>query len=167
MVEIYCPFDFSNFPFDKHDCNFTFGLKALDTEIARLTPPIINYEDQFSAAFPCPGYCSSLGQIHIKISSESLPFYMELSSMETISVKIDQSAFLYDQAGISIHFSRKSLGNLSGSFYGPTAIFAILSLISFHIHPDKVSIHKYCYAPLMDNYSFVYEIRVQIDWDFW
>ena len=83
--------------------------------------------------------------------------------METFTV--EKRGYSYDQTGISIHFSRKSLGKLPGTFYGPTAIFAILSLISFHIHPDKVSGIRN-YLPSMDNFSFICEIRVQIDWDF-
>ena len=127
MVEIYCPFDFSHFPFDKQNCNVTFGIEGKSITFIRLTPPMINYDGQFS----------SLGQKPLKISSESMLFYMEVSSMDTFTLELH--GYSYDQTGILIHFSRKSLGDLSGSFYGPTAIFAILSLISFHIHPDKVS----------------------------
>ena len=64
--------------------------------------------------------------------------YSECHCIETFTMD-GNGGYIYDQAGLSIQFSRKSLGDLPGSFYGPTAIFAILSLISFHIHPDKVS----------------------------
>ena len=57
--------------------------------------------------------------------------------------------------GIVINLKREKLGNLFGGFFAPTCIFALLSMISFLIHPEVVryeynyrfskNIHRYIY----------------------
>ena len=44
----------------------------------------------------------------------------------------------YSYAGLTIHLKRNKLGLLIGSFYVPTGIFAMLSMISFAINPEMV-----------------------------
>ena len=47
--------------------------------------------------------------------------------------------FNLSHAGMQIKFSRNNLGLLLGGFYAPMAMFSILSMISYFIHPDNVS----------------------------
>ena len=44
----------------------------------------------------------------------------------------------YPAIGIQIRLKRNKLGTLIGGFYIPTALFSILSMISFFINPDVV-----------------------------
>ena len=46
----------------------------------------------------------------------------------------------YPLTGMIIKMKRKSLGLLLGGYYYPTTAFALLSMISFLINPDIVSI---------------------------
>ena len=45
----------------------------------------------------------------------------------------------YSRTGIKIHFKRNSLSLLKGKFYGPTAIFSLLSMLSYTIAIEKVT----------------------------
>ena len=129
-ITIFCPFDFGNFPFDKHECNFTFGTIDNSIKTVKFTPVVIQHN----------GQKSSLGQPGLDIVSNLLPFNMKITSLETFLVESSDlySSQVTDHAGFNIQFSRKSLGGLVGGFYGPTAIFAILSMISFLINPEVV-----------------------------
>ena len=53
--------------------------------------------------------------------------------------KIDSYGNAHSYTGMLIKMKRKSLGFLLGSYYYPTGIFALLSMISFLISPDIVS----------------------------
>ena len=44
----------------------------------------------------------------------------------------------YSYAGITLYFKRNDLGLLVGSFYGPLAAFAMLSMFSYFIDIDMV-----------------------------
>ena len=125
-ITIFCPFDFIDFPFDEHDCNFTFT-SSLSIAYVDMAPPIMEHKGQYSN-----------GMNGLEVKSKRLPFTIKLTTLEAFIINIEG----YDchTAGLTIHLSRKDLGVLTGSFYGPTAIFAFLSMISFIISPDAVSI---------------------------
>ena len=67
-----------------------------------------------------------------------IPFNIKLTGLGTFISDIN--GFGHATSGLTIHFHRKSVGGLAGMFFGPTAIFAILSMISFQINPDVVSL---------------------------
>ena len=49
------------------------------------------------------------------------------------------AGFEYSYTGFQIHLVRNNFKLLIGSYYAPTAMFSLLSLISFSISPDVVS----------------------------
>ena len=70
------------------------------------------------------------------IPNDHLPFSFSIVSKEDYA----QYNFKYFSpcTGIIIKLKRENLGNLEGSFYCPTVIFATLSMISFFIPHDVV-----------------------------
>ena len=72
-----------------------------------------------------------------------LPFDISLESLE--SFELDQAGFRYSFASFRMILKRNKIGQLFGGFFVPTAMFAILSLISFTINPDIVSKHIECF----------------------
>ena len=121
--------NFKEFPFDVHNCDLDFGEADHYANDQLIMEPItIMYEDQLVSNFN--------GSIHIKDSH--LPFNIEIIPKETFEVtNID---FLTSTTGVTFKFTRKSLGLLMGGFYGPTAAFTMLSMISFFINPDIVKL---------------------------
>ena len=72
----------------------------------------------------------------LHIESKNLEFDTSVKSIPPFYT-VD-NGFNYASAGLKIYLRRKSLGLLFGSFYGPTAIFAMLSMLSYCINPDMV-----------------------------
>jgi len=122
----YCNFDFSNFPFDRHECKFALGSDILATYNMVLEKPNITF--RFSEEF------SNDGKIPIQI--QNVPFHMYAESIEPYA--IEDSGYLYSATGISFTFERSQLGLLIGSFYGPLAVFAFLASLSYNISYDLV-----------------------------
>ena len=135
-VTIYCSFDFSYFPFDSHYCDFTHGSSKLSNNYLYLSHAWIRYGLKVAKHVKKP--------IHVEQSH--LPFDIILESKETFTVF--EAGFNYSFAGMGIHLKRNSLGLLIGGFYGPTAIFTLLSLISFTINPDIVTFIIYHIHPV-------------------
>ena len=60
--------------------------------------------------------------------------------MDSIETTMTQSTvYEYVNSGLKLKLQRRNIGQLLGGYFGPTAIFALLSLISFIINPDIVS----------------------------
>ena len=84
----------------------------------------------------------------IIINSLPYPFEFQLESIEAYNKTIADNYgndYYHSHTGMRIKMERKSLGLLASKYYYPTATFAILSLISFLIDPDVVSIYLYKY----------------------
>ena len=128
-VTVYCPFDFTNFPFDNHQCNLNFGLTSYVTTTASLLPLIISYG----------GISTSLGQNSIQIVSTNSPepFNMNLSSIAPF-LELDNDDASYSFTGMHMEFYRNTIGSLIGGYYVPTATFSIFSLVSYSIDLDIV-----------------------------
>ena len=43
-VTIYCSFDFSTFPFDLHECNFTYGINSYSESNVHMMPTTLVYK---------------------------------------------------------------------------------------------------------------------------
>lgn len=127
-VKFYCTMVFGNFPFDSHHCLFSYGDSGKGIHKIRLEPPKIRNQDK----------SVNFGDNPLLLDQSSLPFDIKLESLESIIYR--EAGFDYSYAQIMIHFKRNSLGLLTGGFYGPTLIFTCLSLISFSIDPDIVSL---------------------------
>ena len=68
-----------------------------------------------------------------------LPFNITLESLEELPILEEGRNHSY--TGVKMVFRRNNLGLLTGGFYFPTLVFALLSLLSFVINPEVVS---YC-----------------------
>ena len=126
-LKIFCDFDFSDFPFDSHECPFTWGEDEEGSEKIKLLSASIWYGDLHT----------SPGQDPIVINDLPLPFEFTLSSIPQFDRAFDKN---YSYTGMTLTIRRHSLGLLLSSYFYPTGSFALLSLISFFIHADVVII---------------------------
>ena len=127
-ITYYCNFHFFAYPFDHHNCNLTLGSKCLSTTFILLSEPTISFEE------------TNTTDGMIKIKTENVPFDIKAKIIPPFNISYD--GFSYAFVGISMNFQRNSLELLIGRFYGPTAIFAFLSTLSYNIAIEKVSIAK-------------------------
>ena len=126
-VTSYCAFDFNKFPFDyDHKCNIFFGSQLMATWRIKLERPHVMSK------------IVERGKNKTKVNTNStqVPFDMMATSMPSFDVLVD--GYNYSYTGITLYFKRNDLGLLVGSFYGPLAAFAILSMFSYFIHIDMV-----------------------------
>ena len=132
QLTLSCAFNFVTFPFDSHECYMKYGDYIYGTEKLTLTPSIIMYGN----------YRTSVGEGHIILNDSTLPFEFELQYLPSFEKKrLNQS---YSITGMNIKMRRNSLGHLLCAYYYPTAAFAFLSMISFLINPDVVSVIAQC-----------------------
>ena len=126
-VTIYCKFEFQSYPFDKHFCDFIYIANApalyLWLNSSEITYQNQNVENQEEI-------------IHIEQSD--LPFHIELERLERFN--LTRTGYNYSSTGMRIHIERNNLGLLIGGYYGPTTIFVLLSLVSYSIDADMVSL---------------------------
>ena len=119
-VKIPCEFNFKDFPFDTNQCNATF------------------FELRFYEAYiDVKGLKFDVQRIYNE--TESILMNIPKSPFE-IQVTIGEHYKWKNSGVISFTLKRVSLGLLLGSFYIPTGIFAALSVGSYVINPDIVSI---------------------------
>ena len=127
QVTFSCQFDLDDFPFDSHECNFTFGDLLWGTFALIFNSSTISYGKNKT----------SLGDLPIVLNDFSLPFDFELQSLPAFEeIKNGRS---YSYTGMKILIQRKQMGYLLAGYYYPTTAFALLSMISFLIHPECVS----------------------------
>ena len=69
-----------------------------------------------------------------------MPFEIFAESIDPFV--IEDNGYNYSSTGVRFYFKRKKLGLLIGSFYGPMAVFAALSMLSYNINVDAVSINS-------------------------
>ena len=121
VVTSYCKFDFKSFPFDSHECELLVINNVFSTGRAIFSDTEVVYMDSKTN----------------KKSEKFLPF-----DVRTEVIFPYDAAFMgynYSRTGIKIHFKRNSLSLLKGKFYGPTAIFSLLSMLSYTIAIEKVT----------------------------
>ena len=124
-----CRFHLSKFPFDSHECLIYFG----DERFA-MHELMIDYITLFYGSIQ--SIETSVGGDPLILDDLSLPFGLE---MEVLSIKEnDNGGYNVSKAGILIRIERQTLGQLLSGYYYPTTSFALLSLVSFLIHPDVV-----------------------------
>ena len=126
VIKITCDLDFTSYPFDHQNCTLHYSNIVGYRKFIILKPPV--FEDDQNL----PGNSTS-------IKSGVLPFDAMLKAIDTPDKKIQGDYF--SMVGVSIELVRDqtALHQLMGSYYVPTAIFAILSMFSFFIKPDLVS----------------------------
>ena len=124
-LKFSCPFDFTNFPFDSQRCCLDYYVQEKDMT---LNAPTIIYGNT----------TTDKGSIVLK----NLPFTLKLTLQ---SQKVSEKVYPYfdkivNSTGMCISMERKSPYFLLSSFYYPTASSAFLSMISFLIKPEIVSV---------------------------
>ena len=122
----YCDLDFQLYPFDKHECflklyNIFSALKFL-----KFTPTEV-YINSSSTNLTGPPLLISTHRLPFEITVESIPTGITFNGK-----------WLYSTSGIVFNIRRNDIGQLIGGFFGPTAIFTLISLVSFFIDPDVV-----------------------------
>ena len=132
-AKIACSLDFQTFPFDSHTClmNFNNWIGA-NYRIIFGKPKVYTNDGFYTEGKEIGGYEFELktdGRLDYDFKFESLPS----------STFID-SGFEYALAQVKIDFKRtdKSRTEIFGGYHTTTAIFAILSLLSFFMNPDVV-----------------------------
>ena len=127
-VTIYCSMDFKHFPFDHHTCDLNFGSAVNSINLLKMNATTINYKDQ----------SVSHDEGLLQIEQTRLPFEIALESLEPF--EYIEGEYKYSYAGMRLHLTRNDFGTLIGGYYGPTIIFSMLSLVSYSIKADVVSI---------------------------
>ena len=122
-----CHFHLSKFPFDSHECPIYFEDRRYSTNMLSINDIRINYAKSWTGVGDDPLILYDLG----------LPYEFELEALPTKEMDIDYN-YNVSQAGMVIKIKKRSLGQLLSGYYYPTASFAMLSMVSFLIHPDVV-----------------------------
>ena len=123
-----CHFDFAKFPFDSHECPMEFGERlGQKPYVTYNTSHIIHGNES-----------QRIGEQPITINNFAFPYEFHLQSLSEFQ-KSNSYGFNYSYTGMLMKVQRKSLGQLLSGYYYPTASFALLSMISFLIKPEKVS----------------------------
>ena len=113
----YCDFDFQLFPFDKHKCYMRIYSTATSQQL-KLTPTKIYVNVS----------TTNLTESPLLLQTNRLPYSITVESIPTsITFK---GKLMYSTSGIVFNIRRNDIGQLIGGFYGPTAIFTLISLIS-------------------------------------
>ena len=123
-----CVFDFARFPFDSHECPMEFGEMLGETKDVTYNTSRIIYGNK----------SQRIGEHPIIINNLAFPYEFHLQALPVFQ-KSNSYNSTYSYTGMVMKIQRKSLGLLLSGYYYPTASFAILSMISFLIKPEKVS----------------------------
>ena len=127
-VTIYCKFEFQSYPFDSHTCDFIY-IATAPVKYLLLNSSEIRYQN-----------VENQKEI-IQVEQSDLPFHVELESLEQFNSTLTGNN--YSSTGMRIHIERNNLGLLIGGYYGPTTIFVLLSLVSYSIDADMVSLKQF------------------------
>ena len=65
-----------------------------------------------------------------------MPF--DITAQSIFPYSVERTGYNYSTAGVRFHFRRNSISLVASSFYGPTAIFSAMSILSYCIDLDKV-----------------------------
>ena len=130
-VKFACDFNFESFPFDSHECDLDFGSPSNSYNYTLKFSPVKVLQQNNKAVL------LKLDE-EMKLPDGHLPYSFSILGKKEFP--ITNYEWDYPAIGIRIILKRKTLGTLIGGFYIPTALFAILSMISFFINPDVVSL---------------------------
>ena len=124
-VTVYCTFYFESFPFDSNYCGFEYF--ASDTDLyLLLNSSTIVYKGQ---------HIKNQDRM-INVNQTRFPFDISLEGIDPFFMHLTGNN--YSAAGMRVHFTRNKLSALIGSYYAPTFVFVLLSLVSYSIEADMV-----------------------------
>ena len=130
IIKLSCSMDFKRFPLDIQTCFFNFTSMSGAIDKILLPKPLLSTENDNEP------------KDEIDLNSFTLPFQINMKAMESENKMNALKGQGYEShASIQITLERNinELENLMVSYYGPTGIFAFLSMISFFIKPEMVS----------------------------
>ena len=130
-VTIYCPFVFKTFPFDTNYCDFSFGALENENKSLQLNSTRIKYKHKKLHQ----------GEGLLYMDESYLPFHIYLESKMPFDIEL--AGMWYSFTGMKITLTRNNFDELQGSFYGPTLMFSLLSLVSYGIIEDSVRIFQF------------------------
>ena len=119
--------DFTRFPIDKHFCSLIFG--DFEHMAHRLQYDYTEFEYDF---FLVNDSLSTLS-----INDSTTPFDFTLSMIKPFT-RENTKGNTYYFTGINFNMTRKNIGSLLTTFYAPTGIFTVFSMMSFLIKPESV-----------------------------
>ena len=122
---MYCTFNFESFPFDSNYCGFEYF--ASDTDLYLL----LN-----SSTLVYKGENIKNQDKIIHVNQTRFPFDISLEVIEPFFMHLTGNN--YSATGMRVHFTRNKLSALIGSYYAPTFVFVLLSLVSYSIEADMV-----------------------------
>ena len=140
-LTLSCHFQFQFFPFDSHKCRIEYGDLIYKTEklnlsaatITRRGYPALTYEDD-------------------PFIINDLPYPYEFQLEALPAFQINSNGKNWSFTGAVLTLERKSVGYIMGGYYYPTTAFALLSMISYLIHPDAVRFFLLKKEPLYHRY---------------
>ena len=138
-----CNFDFSEFPFDSHDCPIEYGSGFFSLEQMRL--------NKTQAVFG--NISTKFGGDSIILDNLPFPFEFQLLGLATFELR-NIYGVSYSYTGIVLKMRRKSPGQLLSGFFYPTAAFALLSMLSFLIKSDVVRLFVLILKNLIYNHYY-------------
>ena len=140
-----CNFDFSEFPFDSHDCPIEYGSGFYSLKQMRLS--------KTQAVFG--NISTKFGGDPIIVDNLPFPFEFRLVVLPTFELRnIYKISFSY--TSIVLKMRRKSPGQLICGYFYPTAAFALLSMVSFLIKPDLVScLCRFYFQSILFSINFI------------
>ena len=135
-----CDFQLSYYPFDSHECNLLIGSQKDDTSKLKLIDLSIQYDTLSTNIEEEPIIINKLFKSY-EVKLETRPQFEHFSIIGNDKHKFTGN---YSYTGMKMKLKRKSLGHLTVGYYYPTASFSLLSMISYLIKPDIVSIFSNC-----------------------
>ena len=129
-ITFACKFNFTNFPFDSHECPLEFGAdNKYTSKVLRHNSSHIMYESK----------SNRIGEPPIILEDLPFPFEFQLESLAAFE-KVSTYGRKYSYTGMLIRLRRKSLGQLLSGYYYPMGSFALISMASYLIKPKVVSL---------------------------
>ena len=126
QLTISCPFNFSKFPFDSHECRLEYGNNRQIGKV-KLISSIVNYANSETAP----------NNSKIVMGDLNLPFEITVESIQVFDDKC-YGSYTCSYTGMVMKIKRTSLGQLWTGYFIPTGIFSLFSMISFLIKPEVV-----------------------------
>ena len=132
VAKVSCKLDFQSFPFDNHECDLLLrNWNGASYWIVLKSPTIYGLDDNGN----------DIEGKHFNITmtgNNKLDYRFWFESLPT--TEYQDNGLKYSETGIKMIFERtqKSQIKIFGGYHETTAIFSILSLISFFIQPEVV-----------------------------
>ena len=122
-LEIGCDFYFGDFPFDTHQCDLRFFSPSfvwLSFNTTKLTQQRSELNDKVPIFTP---------RIPFEVSVKAIPKSLELWVAD----------YDYFVSGITFNFKRNDIELLMATFFGPTAMFAVFSILALLIRVHNIA----------------------------